>query len=51
MEFDETSDSQWANKNLNNVSDELLRESMKNMAARDMKPKNEDDDKDDKQPN
>ena len=44
MEFDESNGSQGAHENLDDVSDEPLREAMKNILVGDIKPKDDDDD-------
>ena len=44
VEFDESNGSQGAHKNLDDVGDEPLREAMKNIPVRDIKPKDDEDD-------
>ena len=43
MEFDESNGSQGAHENLDDVDDEPLRETMKNILVRDVKPKDDED--------
>ena len=44
VEFDESNGSQGAHENLDDVGDEPLRETMKNIPVGDMKPKDDEDD-------
>ena len=44
MEFDESNGSQGAHENLDDVGDEPLRQAMKNILVRDIKPKDDEDD-------
>ena len=44
VEFDESNGSQGAHENLDDVGDEPLREDMKNIPVRDIKPKDDEDD-------
>ena len=41
VKFDESNGSQWANENLDDIDDEPLREAMKNIPVRDIKPKDD----------
>jgi hypothetical protein len=41
VEFDESNSSQGAHENLDDVDDESLREAMKNIPVRDIKPKDD----------
>jgi hypothetical protein len=43
VEFDESNSSQGGHENFDDVGDEPLREAMKNIQARDIKPKDDED--------